>query len=217
MQNWARASYPSLAQERVMVVNEQAQERGVGLETWDLRDSSSPKHTNFRIPLPSRFCFPQEMSECEQLLRCYCNCRRYIVESTGDLLIVFRYCVEAVDMDGNIIDDMFEYEDSSEPVYGTVRFDVYKLHRQQNKWSYIKSIGDRALFLGINHSLSLSSKDFPELRGNSIYFTDDDLDELRTEETSIGGLDLGIFNLEDNSVKPYYPRGNLQKIIRPPI
>ncbi|KAA8527053.1 hypothetical protein F0562_008718 [Nyssa sinensis] len=113
-----------------------------GIEARDFPDSSSPRHTNMGVTWPPRF--PSVMSNYEKWLRSYCSRRRYLVESIGDLLMVIRYCTGAVDKDGNIIEDMLvnededENEDSSVSLpYRTVRFDVYNLDRQRNKWSYI--------------------------------------------------------------------------------
>ena len=38
---------------------------------------------------------------------------------------------------------------------------------------YTKCIGDQVLFLGINQSLSLSTREVPNFKANNIYFTDD--------------------------------------------
>uniref|UniRef100_A0A5B7BKI2 KIB1-4 beta-propeller domain-containing protein n=1 Tax=Davidia involucrata TaxID=16924 RepID=A0A5B7BKI2_DAVIN len=143
------------------------------LEAWDLSDPSSPKSSVMR---PS-FC-ERELDFSELILRDHCSCVSYLVDSSGDLLLVLKYS-----------------SSESEDCLPTRRIDVYKLNFAENKWEFVECLGDRAIFLGWKYSFSVSTRDYPDLNKNSVYFT-----------SSYGGFDKGIFNLEDNSVTPFFQR-----------
>ncbi|KAL3828316.1 hypothetical protein ACJIZ3_017118 [Penstemon smallii] len=49
--------------------------------------------------------------------------------------------------------------------------------------------------------MAVSSVENPEVKGNSIYFTDDYWDRM-DEDYSYGGHDMGIFSLEDGTIEP---------------
>lgn len=56
----------------------------------------------------------------------------------------------------------------------TVGFHVYKVDFDSQDVVPIDSLGDEALFIGHNGTLCLSTKDYPALLPNHVYFTDDD-------------------------------------------
>ncbi|GLT42104.1 hypothetical protein SLA2020_161240 [Shorea laevis] len=59
----------------------------------------------------------------------------------------------------------------------------------------MESPGDRAVFVGVNHSVSISTKDLQTCKGNSIDFTGNYwLDVLWY------GDDTGIYSLEDGNL-----------------
>ncbi|XP_059633249.1 uncharacterized protein LOC132276021 [Cornus florida] len=157
------------------------------LVAWDLRDPSHHKR--------------QVFDKLEGKLRQSYNCGKsgYLVESSGDLLLVSRYIV--------ISDQNAAY------AYNTVGFDVHRFEFDNNKWEPVECLGDRALFVGSNTSFSLSTRDYLELMGNSIYFTDDVYSSSCGKKYS--GHDNGIFHLKDHSIKPYYPSS--LKINPPPV
>ncbi|XP_022748806.1 putative F-box protein At4g22180 [Durio zibethinus] len=78
----------------------------------------------------------------------------------------------------------------------------------------MESLGDRALFLGGNQSVSVSAQSFSNCERNSIYFTDDYWEKME-EDYLYGGHDYGIYNLKDESVKPIYEFSS-DKIQPPP-
>ncbi|XP_077223897.1 F-box protein SKIP23-like isoform X2 [Tasmannia lanceolata] len=123
--------------------------------------------------------------------------RRYLVESSGKLLKVERFCEwnpdYELDRDGNVVQPCPEW------VCRTDWFDVFELDEVTREWILIESLGDEMLFVGYSNSFSLSASDFPQGKGNCIYFTDN------SENLPEWGLDNGVFNLEDKSVKPFYP------------
>ncbi|KAK9287891.1 hypothetical protein L1049_016334 [Liquidambar formosana] len=78
-----------------------------------------------------------------------------------------------------------------------MQFLVYKLDFNEEKWIVVDSLGDGCLFIGENHSLSLSAQDAPHCKENSIYFFD-----LQLRDSYIyGQLELDVFNLEDQIIK----------------
>ncbi|EEF34009.1 conserved hypothetical protein [Ricinus communis] len=79
-------------------------------------------------------------------------------------------------------------------------FHVYRLDSSEQNWVEVESLNNQVLFLGMNHSMSLSAQDFSGCDRNSIYFTDDNLYQMY-EDYSYGGHDFGKFSLEDKVVK----------------
>jgi hypothetical protein len=56
------------------------------------------------------------------------------------------------------------------------------------------------LFLGLNSSLTFSSRDFPLYKGNSIYFTD--VNYNFNLEGTTRGFDEGVFSLDEGKIEP---------------
>ncbi|XP_059638833.1 uncharacterized protein LOC132281114 [Cornus florida] len=189
---------------------------GQHFEAWDLSDPSAPKR---EVINPSSS--PLELGTVREFMRStpYCGYLYYLVESSGDILFVVRFYGNAGHSDWDGPQDSDQEEDRVDFVntdytgdfIESLRFYVYKLNLDQNKWESVECLGDRALFVGLNHSFSLSTCDYPELRENSIYFTDDH--EVAGNHT---GHDNGIFHLKDNSFTPYYPL-NLKSRKLPPV
>jgi hypothetical protein len=113
--------------------------------------------------------------------RCY---QKTIVEcSDGRLMmVVIRTC----DLPGN--------------------FEASELDVPNKCWRLVNNIGNDMLFLGYNHSFSLSSDQFPGYRGNRIYFTDDPLDFIYREGKR-GDAKIGIYNFDDGTLErlPGFP------------
>ncbi|CDP05893.1 unnamed protein product [Coffea canephora] len=135
--------------------------------------------------------------------------QKYLVESSGDLLLVARTRGGEETEDGEVLN------------YYTIGFSVLKLedrlgchdHLEENiddneypyKWTEVSGLGDRALFLGRNPSASLPAYKYNgSLKPNCIYFTDDDPDNFWGDRDG-GGLDMGIFNLENGTIEPHFP------------
>ncbi|XP_010274421.1 PREDICTED: F-box protein SKIP23-like [Nelumbo nucifera] len=161
-----------------------------GLDAWDV-SSSSPKRTVIAQVPP--------VLTGGRVIH-----KRYLVESSGDLLLVLRH-------------DYFD-DDANSPsqLHRTGGFKVFKLEERSSmnpRWVEVKSIGDRVLFLGDNYSVSISAREFPECSANCIYFTDDNgLDcSINTEW---GVHDLGIFNIQEKTIQSCYPTESLRIIGR---
>ncbi|KAH0690497.1 hypothetical protein KY285_017689 [Solanum tuberosum] len=111
-----------------------------------------------------------------------------------ELFIVTRYIAPAIDQDGtlklpeNNLDDQFPYQ----------TFDVFKLdfiNHDHVELQYNSSLVNRAFFIGSNTSFALSTTEFPELKPNSVYFTDNLTWAYRhREKLKCGGHDLGIYD-----------------------
>ncbi|XP_031284794.1 F-box protein SKIP23-like [Pistacia vera] len=67
----------------------------------------------------------------------------------------------------------------------------------------VKNLGNRALFLGHSSSLSIEASEATGCKPNCIYFTDDCVEKY-VEERNGGGKDMGIYNMEDGSVTPFF-------------
>ncbi|XP_059451393.1 uncharacterized protein LOC132182221 [Corylus avellana] len=130
---------------------------GLILYTYDLADLSSPK--SYHVKNSFRY---EPLSLLEGYPTRRCKERYYLVESLGGLLWVRRHFTE--DWNGTCFDTLPDK---------TIMFEVYRLDFSRNTWECTKCIGEQVLFLGSNQSLSLSARDFPSLKENCIYFTDD--------------------------------------------
>ncbi|XP_068638702.1 F-box protein SKIP23-like [Aristolochia californica] len=129
---------------------------------------------------------------------------RYLVESSeGDLLQVERSIV---------VGEKTDYE--------TIGFEVFKLCSNDGpRWSRITDLNSEILFLGHNASFSLSACHFPSLKGNCIYFTDDYYRDpyYYSSDHFLGAIDMGIFDMEKQTVRPHYVRNAGEVFCVPPI
>ncbi|KAF7150885.1 hypothetical protein RHSIM_Rhsim02G0226000 [Rhododendron simsii] len=109
--------------------------------------------------------------------------RLYIVESQGELLIVVRDgCdISFADekdhesfMKGSLEETLYNF-DEPRLHYGVQEFQVFKVDLLNDGWTseLIQSLGDNALFLGDNSSISIEASKFPGIRPNCIYYTVD--------------------------------------------
>ncbi|XP_044485614.1 F-box protein SKIP23-like [Mangifera indica] len=122
----------------------------------------------------------------------------YMMESAGALIVVKR---------------MIYYEDSEEVTYGTTGFKVFQVELRNNKWSEMKDLGNRTLFVGYNSSFSAESC---YCKSNCIYFTDDCLEQYICKGE--GGQDIGIYNMLDGSIEPcFHFQGSSYSRVNPPM
>jgi hypothetical protein len=170
------------------------------VEVWDFRSNPPKKIMNFRPSGRSTVNVDMEYFPRDKF-----STQFYLVESSGDLLFVNRVFGNFVNSEGVAIDEagLLHTEDTHPLVcpYRTKQFLVYKLDSIRNTWEKVESLPDRAMFLGGNHSLSLSTSDLHEgCECNTIYFTDDNWDQMN-EDYLYGGHDLGQFNLASGSLQ----------------
>ncbi|KAL4600932.1 hypothetical protein ACB092_11G235500 [Castanea dentata] len=135
---------------------------------------------------------------------------KYIVESSGDLLLVSRrrggsYLLEELIEDNPIV---------------TIGFTIVKLEcstevgsEDEYKWVNVDGLGDQALFVGGNSSVCLSASRLNGWKANSIYFTDDNR-EFHHSTLNGGGYDMGVFSLEDGSIKQHYQGKSLSFLLQ---
>ncbi|KAL5855660.1 hypothetical protein ACOSQ4_005462 [Xanthoceras sorbifolium] len=120
----------------------------------------------------------------------------YIVESGGKLLVISR-------------------EGTNLSNYGSSRFQVFEVDLGTMTLYEIKHLGDRALFLGHNSSFSVDASALLYCKPNCIYFTDDCTDVYWTMPGG-GGKNMGIYNLQDESVVPFFNGTSISRI-NPPM
>ncbi|XP_074297020.1 putative F-box protein At4g17565 [Silene latifolia] len=117
------------------------------------------------------------------------------VESLGNLLIVLRH-----------ICFIWYYSDSQvakEERYKTDNFEVFTFDSEAKKWEQVTELGDVALFVGDNQSISVRASDCRNCKSNCIYFTDD-CDKLWDFPAKFRGHDMGIFDLATGKIHQFY-------------
>ncbi|KAL5980901.1 hypothetical protein ACLOJK_028821 [Asimina triloba] len=119
----------------------------------------------------------------------------YLLESNGELLQVVKYWF-SVDRCKRILD-----------------YKVLKLDMESGRRKRMKSLSDCSLFLGRNESVCLSSRDFPGLKKNCIYFAED---SLIVDDAAAQKDDSGIFNMKDGSIIPF-PCTSISRIGEPKL
>ncbi|KAE8788926.1 hypothetical protein D1007_36926 [Hordeum vulgare] len=118
-----------------------------------------------------------------------CN-GRYIVQAPwGSLLQVFRI----------VHDHDLEPEPGASEYWNTTGIKICEIDALWNKIKMINCLRDHVLFLGHNLSQCLSADEFPALKANHSYFTDDNF--LWTVGNKNNHRDMGILNLDDNNME----------------
>ncbi|KAH7858905.1 hypothetical protein Vadar_029230 [Vaccinium darrowii] len=138
--------------------------------------------------------------------------RPYIVEFEGNLLVVIRDGYDLRFPYGEVEMNADDTVDESRIDYGTREFRVFKMDVSNWRGTELHSLGDNALFLGDNASISIKASS--GLRPNCIYYTDDCWPSYGFFKRG-GGKDMGIFNLEDGSQTPCYGGESLSPICPP--
>nr|XP_016496506.1 PREDICTED: F-box protein SKIP23-like [Nicotiana tabacum] len=150
----------------------------------------------------------------------------YIVESLGSLFIVVRDGVQISQVKDDcdrmripltyiVGENEEELRDGEELRYGTKQFGVFKVDlAAAGKVTETRELGERAFFLGANASLSVQTSQFPGIKPNHIYFTDDFF-ESYLGFVEGGGLDMGVFNLADGSIQMHYEGVSLSRVCPP--
>jgi hypothetical protein len=111
----------------------------------------------------------------------------YIVQAPwSDLLLIWRIC-EDYDL---------EPEPGASVFWNTTEYKIYEFDTVGSKLKEINCLHDHVLFLGHNQSLCLGTKEYPSLKANHVYFTDDNSLWMGFKNNH---RDMGILNLDDNS------------------
>ncbi|PHU06559.1 hypothetical protein BC332_23048 [Capsicum chinense] len=106
---------------------------------------------------------------------------RYLVELSGPLLNISRF-----------------YEAEGGDTYEVFEIDVSKVGLKE-----IHTLGDYAVFLGLNGAICIDFSKFTEVKSNHIYFVNGD------------GRDLRAYNIEDGKVESCY-HGESRSYLWPP-
>lgn len=150
------------------------------IQVWDFGDTYNNHPTKIMIFQPSI------------VLSCMTSGKKWLLELMGELLLVVR-----------------EYLGHN--CRGAEDFYVYKLNIAAKTQEKVESLRDCALFLARNQSalsFSLSTKELPRLKENSIHFTY--LGHVLKLNESCGDKFYeihvgGVYNLETKVVETYYP------------
>ncbi|KAF6148474.1 hypothetical protein GIB67_038829 [Kingdonia uniflora] len=110
----------------------------------------------------------------------------YLAEMSGELHMVIRK---------RKITNLNPFNYLNEIGYKTTGFDVYKLDVDTKKWVQLQNLGGNALFLGNNSSFSLLASNYPEVKGNCIYFTNNNCIWDPRDDA-----DMGVYDLSDTSI-----------------
>ncbi|PHU23775.1 hypothetical protein BC332_08882 [Capsicum chinense] len=146
----------------------------------------------------------------------------YILESLGSLFVISRYGVQVRPIEDDCVSfpltlrpDERELLGDGEFTNGTTDFRVFQVDLATGKVTETEELGDMAFFLGANASLSVQASQFPGIKPNHIYFTDDCFESYLCYEEG-GGLDMGVFNVADGNIQPHYDGVSLSSFC-PPI
>ncbi|KAA8535954.1 hypothetical protein F0562_028432 [Nyssa sinensis] len=143
--------------------------------------------------------------------------KKFLVESCAELLLVDMYLSTGPEEDLGSY-EYFEFYDEFDcyMIERTIRFKVFKLDQEGQKWVEVKSLGDQMLFLGDNCAFSASASDFTECKGNCIFFTDHFLSSNREEDGVFKGHGIGVFDLETGSIGPLANYPDYSNLFWPP-
>ncbi|XP_051213123.1 F-box only protein 7-like [Lolium perenne] len=110
----------------------------------------------------------------------------YIVQDPwGGLLVICR-----------IFEDYEFLRDRAPVFWKTDEINMYEVDMVASELKEINCLNAHALFLGHNQSLCLSAKEYPSLKANHVYFTDDSF--FWTIGLKNNHRDMGILNLDNN-------------------
>ncbi|KAJ8530313.1 hypothetical protein K7X08_037148 [Anisodus acutangulus] len=144
--------------------------------------------------------------------------KKFLIESCGELLMVDKYLSIGPEDDLGYNENIGFYEEfdcyMSER---TVKFKVYKLDGDMQRWVEVTSLEDRMLFVGDNCTFSvLVSELDSRCKGNCILFADQYF--CSTEDD--GGLwknhGIGVFSLENGSIGPVSSYHGYAELFWPP-
>nr|GEY16898.1 hypothetical protein [Tanacetum cinerariifolium] len=98
--------------------------------------------------------------------------------------------------------------------YKTWCFQIFEYDLETRKWSEVKDLGNKTLFVGYNSSFWIEDTT-SVIKGNCIYFTDDVL-VWYLETKNGGGRDMGIYHLADGTIESHFTRES-RSHLTPPI
>ncbi|CAO2201809.1 unnamed protein product [Urochloa humidicola] len=116
-----------------------------------------------------------------------------VITPCGDLLQVWRMTdspSDTEDCDVEVRQDAYLY---------TEEIQLYKVDIDNQKLTRITSLGDHALFLGLNSTMILSTKDFPMLKADSAYLVHDNVEDIFIHTYS--AKEIGIWNFRSGTLE----------------
>uniref|UniRef100_A0A453CH48 KIB1-4 beta-propeller domain-containing protein n=2 Tax=Aegilops tauschii subsp. strangulata TaxID=200361 RepID=A0A453CH48_AEGTS len=123
----------------------------------------------------------------------YTQGRLYVLQAPpGDLLQVHRI-LELEDTD----------DKEEEAILVTNSILLYKVDMAAKDLVLINDLHDQVLFLGCNQSQYRSADEFPQLKPNCVYFTDDEAYVWKYKNYC---RDIGVINLENNKREEILPQ-----------
>ncbi|CAO2190685.1 unnamed protein product [Urochloa humidicola] len=109
-----------------------------------------------------------------------------------------QYDPHDMDEEDDSMDELQLEEDEAEGYPTRGKVSVYTVDLAKQKASKIKSLQDHALFIGFNHTFMVNSRDFPNIRPNCVYISDDNSTFIYCNP--FNGRKLAYVNLEDDSL-----------------
>ncbi|KAL3639775.1 hypothetical protein CASFOL_014743 [Castilleja foliolosa] len=207
------------------------------LEDWDLNDPHSPASVPRNCDKWNYFRYQGGDEWINQNLRLLEKCRQipYLILADSQLFIVHRFIMDRVAHDGSYVHvGEIPYDPISRRLlvdaypHKTFGFSVLKVvyidhedGRRDVKVSLVKdsdSLDGLTMFVGMSHSFAVSSSDFPNLKPNSIYFTDAN----KHDNSMYGGHDIGIFDFANKTLSDCYcypgvDVPSFKRIVPPPM
>uniref|UniRef100_A0ACD5TWS3 Uncharacterized protein n=1 Tax=Avena sativa TaxID=4498 RepID=A0ACD5TWS3_AVESA len=101
---------------------------------------------------------------------------------------------------GNLLQVCREIKLTKESFIVTEKILVYKTDMEAKKLVEMNGLCDHVLFLGRGQSQCLSAEEYPQLKANCVYFTDD---ETSVSEYKNNRRDIGILNLENHGPEDF--------------
>ncbi|CAN6381554.1 unnamed protein product [Urochloa humidicola] len=117
----------------------------------------------------------------------------------GDLLLVSRK--QDVKVEGGVADDAPE-RDISEIIKETREIAIYKVDLEAKELGEINRLHDHILLLGYSQSYCLDAEQYPSLKANHVYLTDN---ERYIAFRKRNRRDICVFNMESNRVEEIVP------------
>ncbi|KAL3655462.1 hypothetical protein CASFOL_001248 [Castilleja foliolosa] len=191
------------------------------LEDWDLSDPHSPISTTFyggitpstTTPVSTLGFGAKEWINQDMILLSNCRQIPYLVfdEQHDQLFIVIRLVIDRVTPDIEI--EELPYDTITRRyligTYKTIGFCVLRVEYHKKDGRRVAggvrlvkggALDGLTMFIGMNHSFAVSSADFPNLKPNSIYFTDAN----KNDNSMYGGQDIGIFDYANKTLSDCY-------------
>ncbi|KAL3655469.1 hypothetical protein CASFOL_001255 [Castilleja foliolosa] len=190
------------------------------VEDWDLSDPHSPISTPYNSlskPMSQAYYYRPKSNGIEgeewinQNSSLLSNCRQipYLVfdEQHGRLFIVIRFVIDRVEeMPYGTISRRYLADDHPHKTIGFCLLQV-ECHQKDGRrvaegiWVVKRDALDGlTMFIGMNHSFAVSSADYPNLKPNSIYFTDSN----KHAKSIYGGHDVGVFDYVNKTLSHCY-------------